>query len=114
MHLSQPTPELKVPDVKIAQAYYRDCMGFEIKWYDQAGDIGAVAHGDCSIFFRKSDRTEAGQTFWMFSKDVDHAYAELGQLGANITDPIGNKPWGMRQFTMFDPYGNQFYVFHDL
>jgi len=49
MKISQPTPELPVPDVRVAQEYYRDVLGFEIAWHNEDGKIGAVAYGDCAI-----------------------------------------------------------------
>lgn len=114
MKIAQPTPELPVPDVKAAQAYYRDRMGFEIAWYNEPGGIGAVSHGDCALFFRKTDGPIQSGTFWVFTEDIDEAYASLKQLGANMTEPIKNTAWGMRQFTVEDIYGNTFYFHHDL
>jgi uncharacterized glyoxalase superfamily protein PhnB len=114
MNISPPTPELPVPDVKAAQAYYRDHFGFEIAWYNEGGDIGAVSHGDCAIFLRKTETPISGGTFWVFCEDVDAAHSELVALGADITEPIANTAWGMRQFTVQDAYGNTFYFHHDL
>ena len=42
MKMSQPTPELPVPNVREAQEYYRDKLGFEIAWYNEEGSIGAA------------------------------------------------------------------------
>lgn len=114
MKLSSPTPELSVPDVAVAQAYNRDVMGFSVAWFDTGGDIGAVNHGDCAIFFRKSDAAPQAGTFWMFADDVDAAYDDLLERGANITAPLADTSWGMRQFTVVDPYGNTFHIHHDL
>jgi len=38
------TPQLPVPDVREAQAYYRDVLGFKIAWIYQE-EYGAVYHG---------------------------------------------------------------------
>ena len=113
MKLSQPTPELRVPNVREAQEYYRDRLGFEIAWNNEEGRIGAVAHGECSIFFRESMEKAETSTFWIFSEDVDGAYAELSRLEADILEKPSDKPWGLRQFTVRDAYGNCFIVFHD-
>ena len=114
MEIAQPTPELSVPDVRAAQEYYRDYLGFEISWHDEAGGIGAVSHGNCAIFFRKEVGNIQNGVFWIFTEDVDAAFAELTRSGAKITDPIRNTTWGMRQFTVEDAYGNVFYFHHDL
>lgn len=114
MNIDRPTPELPVPDVEAAQHYYRDRLGFEIAWYNREGGIGAVANGDCAIFFRQTDRQVHPATFWIFCIDVEGTHDELTQLGANIVDPIADKPWGLRQFTVEDLHGNRFHFHHDL
>ncbi|MEM8555854.1 MAG: VOC family protein [Pseudomonadota bacterium] len=113
MKISQPTPELPVPNVRAAQEYYRDRLGFEIAWHNEDGEIGAVAHGECAIFFREGVPPNSG-VFWVFCEDVDGVHADLTQRGADIVEPLANTPWGLRQFTVRDPYGNTFYYFHDL
>ena len=113
MTLSQPSPELKVPDVPAAQAYYRDHMGFEVGWYNEDGKIGAVSHGDVAIFFRQSDAAPDPSVFWMFCEDLDAAYDSFTAKGADVLGPPKLEPWGLKQFTLRDAYGNLFYLFHD-
>jgi hypothetical protein len=36
----------------------------------------------------------------------------LKSLGANIVDPLGKKPWEIRQFTIEDIDGNRCYIHH--
>lgn len=113
MKMSQPIPELAVPSVRKAQEYYRDRLGFEIAWYNEQGRIGAVALGDCAIFFREASQTHDPSVFWVFSEDVDATHAELNRLGADILGPPVDEPWGLRQFTIRDAYGNLFHFHHD-
>ena len=113
MKISQPTPELAVPNVQQAQEYYRDTLGFKIAWYDEEGRIGAVAHGDCAIFFRETSEIISPGVFWVFTECVDEAHSELVQLGADVLQEPCDKPWGLRQFTVRDAYGNLFHFFHD-
>ena len=114
MRIAQPTPELPVPDVRAAQEYYRDHLGFDIAWHDEAGGIGAVNCGECAIFFRQSTEESGRSTFWIFAEDIDATYADLTRRGASITEPIRNTSWGMRQFTVQDCFGNVFYFHHDI
>lgn len=111
MHFSAPTPELAVPDVPTAQHYYRDHLGFAVMWHNKAGKIGAIARDHCVIFLREAPTPQPAGTFWIFVAEVDAAHQHLQKLGAKIVDPISDKPWGLRQFTVADPYGNQFH-FH--
>lgn len=114
MKLAQPTPELPVLSVEEAQSYYRDRFGFEIAWHNREGRIGAVSHGECVVFFRETNDLIHPATFWIFSADVDLVYADLSSRGADIVDPIDNKPWGMRQFSVKDLNGNLFHFHCDL
>lgn len=112
MKISQPTPELPVPDVRAAQRYYRDRLGFDIAWYHEEGRIGAVSHGECAIFFRERE-VRTASVFWVFCDDVAATHADLARRGADILGPPETKPLGLRQFTVQDPYGNRFHFFHD-
>ncbi|QIE44913.1 glyoxalase/bleomycin resistance/extradiol dioxygenase family protein [Pseudohalocynthiibacter aestuariivivens] len=114
MIIYPPTPELPVADVEVAQHYYHAHFGFDIAWYHAEGRIGAVSHGDCAIFMRQSDGPIHPATFWIYAADVDQTYAALTRRGADIIDPIADKPWGLRQFTARDLYGNLFHFHHDI
>lgn len=109
--LGPPVPELPVADVERAQQHYRDTLGFEIGWLYPGKEIGAVSRRDVVIFFRRREAPFEPAIHWVFAADVDATYAELKSSGANIVDPLEEKPWGMRQFTVKDLDGNIFY-FH--
>lgn len=110
--LSQPIPELPVKDVEEAQIYYRDFLGFEITWTYPGKVIGAVARGDVGIFFRLTEGPIHPAIHWMNAEDVDAAYEEFKNSGANIIDHLEKKPWDIRQFTIQDLNGHIFYIFH--
>jgi uncharacterized glyoxalase superfamily protein PhnB len=109
--LAPPTPELPVEDVERAQQHYRDALGFEIQWLYPGGELGAVSRGDVAIFFRKRNRPFEPAIHWIFAAEIDATYEELRSLGARIVEPLEQKPWGLRQFTVDDIDGNRFY-FH--
>jgi uncharacterized glyoxalase superfamily protein PhnB len=111
--IGQPVPELPVEDVERAQQYYRDILGFEIGWLYPGKEIGAVSRGDVVIFFRRTKAPFAPAVHWVFADDVDASYSELKASGANIVEPLEEKPWGLRQFTVDDLDGNRFYFHHD-
>ncbi|WP_147126784.1 VOC family protein [Shimia ponticola] len=114
MILSQAVPERPVPDVQEAQEWYRDTLGFEIGWFNQAGNIGAVNHGGCTLFFRGCAEALTAPVLWVFVEDVDAFYAALLRTDATITMPLQNTPWGLRQFTVADPYRTVLHFHHDL
>ena len=112
--MRSPVPELPVAAVDRAQRYYRDMLGFEIGWLYPGAEIGAVSRGEIVIFFRKRAKPFEPSIHWIFAEDVDASYAELRAAGAKIVDPIDDKPWGLRQFTIEDLDGHRFYIHHDL
>lgn len=114
MALSQPTPELPVADVNAAQAYYRDRFGFVVGWFHEEAQKGAVSHGDCAIFFQKTDGPIAPVVLWIFSDDVDAMHLDLVARGAHIVGPLGDTAWGLRQFTVQDLDGHLLHIFCDL
>lgn len=108
-----PVPELPVMDVERAQAHYRDKLGFTVGWLYPGSDIGAVNRGNTAIFFRKRSAPFEPAVHWMYAEDIQTIYSELHSLGANITEPLQKKPWGLTQFTVEDLDGNRFYFHHD-
>jgi len=109
---SQPVPELPVADVERAQQHYRDTFDFEIAWLTPGKEIGAVTNGKATIFFRKREAPFDPAIHWVFAEDIDATYHDLQTIGADITDPLELKPWGIRQFTVQDLDGNVFYFHH--
>ncbi len=112
--ISQPTPALPVHDVLEAQDWYRDRLGFEIKWHHEEGRIGGVAHGEAAVFLREEDGAMQPNVLWIFCEDVDAVHADLEARDAPITGPLGDTPWGLRQFTVTDLAGHHLHFFHDL
>lgn len=105
------TPQLPVADVRAAQAYYRDMLGFKVAWIYQE-DFGAVYHGTTEIFFSR----EAGEIrpCWNFVRveNADQVLATYRERGVSIVEEIASHPWGMREFTIEDPNGHRFRIGH--
>ena len=111
---AQPVVALPVDDVPAAQLWYRDHLGFEIKWHNEAGRIGGVAHGEAAVFLRAVDGAIQPNVLWIFCPDVDAVHDDLTARGAPVTGPLADTPWGLRQFTVTDLAGHQLHFFHDL
>jgi uncharacterized glyoxalase superfamily protein PhnB len=108
-----PVPELPVADVERAQAYYRDTFGFQVGWIQPGKEIGAVNRDHAAIFFRKRAAPFEPAAHWVHAPEIDKSYSELQAAGANITEPLETKPWGLRQFTVEDLDRNRFYFHSD-
>jgi predicted enzyme related to lactoylglutathione lyase len=106
-------PELPVADVERAQQHYRDALGFEIGWLYPGGGIGVVSRGGMAIFLRRRSGPFEPAVTWVFAADIDATYRELRSRGARIVEPLEQKPWGLREFTVEDVDAHRFYVHCD-
>jgi uncharacterized glyoxalase superfamily protein PhnB len=110
-HFDAAAPVLRVPDVVAAAEHYRDCLGFEISFLWGEPPTYATTHRDhVLIHFTKSDVTPTPQpdsvsNIYVFVSDIDDVYEELKGRGARIAAELETWPYGMREFTVEDPYG---------
>ena len=85
-------------------------LGFEIPW--SAEDLAYVRYGDTSFLLQSFYEPVHACNFQMhlLVEDVDdwHAHVRSSQVhdrfGVEIGEPE-NRPWAMRDFTLFDPSG---------
>jgi len=103
------SPILAVPDVRAAVDFYTRMLGFEIDflWKDPPVH-GAVRRDDVQIQFglNAALATRAsGMQYFLFVNAVDQLHALHRGNGAEIISPIENKPWGLREYTVRDPWG---------
>jgi uncharacterized glyoxalase superfamily protein PhnB len=101
------TPILPVRDMDEAVGFY-ERAGFDAEVYEGGGhafvhrddesvfDLGVVEHLD-------PDANAAG--CYLIVPDVDDWHADLRARGLPVT-PLEDQPWGMREFTLTDPSGN--------
>ena len=105
------TPQLAVPDVAEAQRWYHEVLEFEIGF--RFGDgFGAVLCGTTEIFLSRSEEPAAPVWCCVRVDDADALLALYRERGAKIVADIENKPWGIREFTLADPWGHHFRIGH--
>ncbi|MEL6503313.1 MAG: VOC family protein [Pseudomonadota bacterium] len=107
------TPELPVPILEEAQRYFCNQLGFSIAWTNEEGRISGVNRGECALFLRESEEIKSGRAYWIFTDTLDVAYEDLARRGANMIVKPADTPWGLRQFSVQDPWGNTFHFFCD-
>jgi len=105
------TPQLPVPDVREAQAYYRDVLGFNVAWIYQE-DFGAVYNGATEVFFSQEKGEIRRACHFVRVGDADALLAIYRERGVKIVDEIASHPWGMREFTIEDNNGHRFRIGH--
>lgn len=95
-----PHIKIGVSDMKKSVNFYQDILGLEKigEWptyavFDIAGvELGLEPKAKPGIFF--------------LVDDVDQAYQDLKDRGANFTSEPSDKPWGGRTANLVDPDGN--------
>ena len=85
-------------------------IGFEIPW--SSDDLAYVQHGNTSFLLQAFNEPEFAQNYQMHllveSVDTWHTHllntGAATRFGVKIGTPA-DRPWGMRDFTLFDPSG---------
>ena len=114
-------PTIRVPDMDAAIAFYRDKLGFRLDRDDYSPVNNSLVRGDARIQLetpgdlfgsgyneairRRMDSVSA-TTLYMEADDIDELYARVGELGITIVDPLGERPWNLREFTIEDHRGH--------
>ena len=108
-------PILPARDLNETRAFY-ERLGFQAAgwWPNQFGGYAILVRGDLSMHFFSfediSPDQNYAQCYWRV-KDVDALYAEfhaagLSRSGTPRLEPVEDRPWGMREFSITDPNGN--------
>src|SRR3954470_2981346 len=98
-------PEFPLADVAAGVAYYRDVLGFSVN-YQQDGF--AVMDRDRAriLLITKTGQHKGIVSCYVYVADADALHAELTGKGANVEAAPVSRPWGLREFRVFDPEGN--------
>lgn len=102
-----------VRDVAAATAYYRDGLGFTVSFeYGNPIFYVCLCRDDVNLHLIAEGKTkrQPGQAaLCVFVKDVDAVYAELIGRGVEALKPHKDYDYGMREFNLLDPDGNQLF-----
>jgi catechol 2,3-dioxygenase-like lactoylglutathione lyase family enzyme len=100
------TPELPVVDVREAQRWLRDVLGWKEGWVAPDESYGAAYVETLEIFLRRVDVSRPGGVTCLRVSDVEGVYAACREAGSRIISKLEEKPWSMREFSVEDPDGN--------
>ena len=96
----QGAPIIQVADPQETAKYYRDVLGFE---FDFGSDFYTVVWRDnAAIHFVRSDELASGVRVFLWVKNADEVLAQLKERGVTIKVEIGNREYGVRDFTVAD------------
>jgi uncharacterized glyoxalase superfamily protein PhnB len=103
-------PQFLVDDLKMAVAYYRDVLGFDIdfvyeSFYAAVSRDGASIHLKCApktISDREHRKANEHLDAYIDVSNVDVLFADLTSRSARVTKELGDRPWQCRDFYVED------------
>jgi predicted N-acetyltransferase YhbS/predicted enzyme related to lactoylglutathione lyase len=104
------TAVLAVADVTRTVSFYVDVLGFKQRWlWGSPPTFGCIGIDNVEVFLCQqpelATKVEGHMHSFFADVDIDALYAQHVAAGAPIVDPIENKPWGIREYTVRDPSG---------
>lgn len=105
------SPIVTVQDLAQALAFYQHALGFAIAWtWGEPARLAAVCRDKVEITLAQADAHTgpAGSAhLYIRITDIDTYHARLVHAGVRITVPIDDRSYGLRDFRIADPSGNQ-------
>lgn len=100
-------PGLTVPDVTAAVDYYVSKLGFQCAFtHGEPPTFAGVNLGQVQIFFSSGAAApSSGCSVYFLVGDADELYAFHRANGVTIAEEIGDREYGIRDYTIRDPYG---------
>jgi len=102
---AQGVVELVVPDLPVAVAFYVSLCVAERR----RSEGFAVLHFADALLFLAEDAGAGRSARWVNLRivvaDVDRLYAHVQQLGVPLAHPLADRGYGLRDFTVRDPFG---------
>ena len=103
------SPILAVDDLHQALAFYRDLLGFNLAWcWGEPPELAGICRDAVELtLMDRADKPEGRARVCLRVTGIDALYAGLERAGAVISVPIGDRPYGLRDFRIVDPGGNE-------
>lgn len=110
MKIESVSPILSVTDLPAAIDFYRRTLGFDLAWsWGEPLDIAAVCRDNVEITLtqRAGAKPPGAAHIYLGVSGIDEYYAALIDAAVTVVVPIGDRPYGMRDFRIADPSGNE-------
>ena len=101
-------PIFQVADLRRAIAHYRDCLDFELAWSWSDPPLAAVCRDRVQITLAESAEVPPRRSHvYLELCGVEAYHRRIAAAGAEITVSLTDRPYGMRDFRIRDPDGNE-------
>jgi lactoylglutathione lyase len=100
---------IRVRDVAIAEAFYRDVLGFEVGLRDERRNWVFMRAGPEGMIVLQEDKGEWPLQHFAFTvgeRDIDAAVAELGRRGLTLEGPMVHEWIPAKSLYFRDPDGH--------
>ena len=110
--LGSAIPQLPSGNIEVTEAFFVEKLGFEIGARYPEHKFLVVRRGKAEIHFwqapdEESARKIAGDSScYIRVENIQPLYEELRQRGASFRYGLEQKPWGMNEMQVDDPFGN--------
>lgn len=107
--LGSATPIVRVLDLAAALEWYRTVLGFQIAWtWGDPADHASVCRDAAEIMLVVEPEGDLTISRVYFETEgVDAYYESVSRAGGKIAIPLEVRPYGMRDFRVVDPAGNE-------
>jgi uncharacterized glyoxalase superfamily protein PhnB len=102
-------PILLVRDFPESIEWYQKVLGFRIEWTaGQPADRASLSRDSAEINLAlATDGPVTISRVYFETRRVDVLYDRVSKAGGNITVPLEARPYGMKDFRVADPSGNE-------
>ena len=110
MKLLRVFPILGVGDLPASLTFYQDILGFSVAWqWGTPPSRAGVASGAVELQLLSDPRLRpaAPGRIYVHMTGIEAFYREVCARGGKIQEPLADRDWGMRDFRILDPSGNQ-------
>jgi catechol 2,3-dioxygenase-like lactoylglutathione lyase family enzyme len=109
-------PVIPVADVEKSIRWYGDVLGFDPTYIngEAPANYAVLRRDEVRVHLLLKSEARPGfdgridAQFWV--RDVDKLHADIVAKGVPLFEPLQNRPWGHRDFSLFDPDGNKIWL----
>lgn len=114
-------PAIRINDMDATLRFYRDRLGFTVERAEPEESNCSLSFGDARIMlevaadfysekYNSAIRQRMGNAsphaLYIEAPDIDSLHSRVQAQNVRIVDPMADRPWGQREFTVEDHEGN--------